>query len=248
MPACGKDVAPDTAEALANILLLEDAHDADDETKSEDSAARAAAAEAIEQDGVELLSRGAAATTRPAAAVRASGRAVSSFAGAGAEARRVRRLGLALMREAGLDVETVGDLVRSKTFFEVFGFQGLALLASFVVSAAILISIVVNGVAVYLYAARLRRGGTDWYDERRVARYGTTFGDFGYDFSMANWTRRDAVVYEGLRDDEGWAARSLVFADFLFSDNYKVEQYFRRADIPKTGRGDAAAATWIFRA
>ena len=241
MPACGKDVAPDTAEALANILLLEDAHDADDETKSDDSAARATAAE---QDGVELPPRGAAAAARPAAAVRASGHAVSSFAGAAAEARRVRRLGLALMREAGLDVETVGDLVRSKTFFEVFGFQGLAVLASFVVSAAILVSIVVNGVTVYLYAARLRRGGTDWYDERRVARYRTTFGDFGYDFSMANWTRRDAVVYEGLRDDEGWAARSLISSDFLFSDNYRVEQYRDPGVSSNQGRVDAAP-TWI---
>ena len=124
------------------------------------------------------------------------------------------------------------------------GFQGLALLASFVVSAAILISIVVNGVAVYLYAARLRRGGTDWYDERRVARYGTTFGDFGYDFSMANWTRRDAVVYEGLRDDEGWAARSLISSDFLFSDNYRVEQYRDPGVSSNQGRVDAAP-TWI---
>ena len=237
------DVAVDTAAGLTNILLLEDAHNADDETKSEDSAARAAAAEAIEQDGVELLSRGAAAATRPAAAVRASGRAVSSFAGAAAEARRVRRLGLALMREAGLEVETLSDLLRSKTFFEVLGFQGLALLASFLVSAAILVAVVVNGVTVYLYSARLRKHGTAWYDDRKVA-HPRDFGDFGYDFSMANWTRRDAVVYEGLRDDEGWAARSLISSDFLFSDNYRAEQYRDPGVSSNQGRVDAAP-TWI---
>ena len=43
------------------------------------------------------------------------------------------------------------------------------------------------------------------------------------------------------------AFREVSDAYAVLSDPNKRRQHVRRADLPRTGRGDAAAATWIFR-
>lgn len=110
------------------------------------------------------------------------------------------------------------SVVGDRTFWEVYGFMGLALVVSFTLGSAILLWLAINGFRCYSYSAGLDAGD-------KVAK---TFALAGYDLSPAvditdpDEYRKDYIVNSGL---ETSANMRISDYDYLYSDNYKYTRW-----------------------
>lgn len=167
---------------------------------------------------------------------RATGRLRSGTLGAARESRRVRSTALEMMRGEGVRATSVADLLEGKSFFDVFGVPGVALLFSFGISSAILLWLVVNGFRVYAYSTTIDE---NWYDDRLVRNRFSS----NYDYSNEQYDKMEEIIYSGFTD-EGWGGEPISRFDYLFSDNYKATQWKRtyKYDNPSVAVGIALTA------